>query len=48
MSQMSELYQEIKELVLQGYDAETISKRLNVPTEWVHSVEDDHEKEFAN
>ena len=33
--------EELEELVLQGIDAQTIAKKLNVPVEWVHVVEDD-------
>ena len=32
--------EELEELVLQGIDAQTIAKKLNVPVEWVHVVKD--------
>jgi hypothetical protein len=32
--------EELEELVLQGIDAQTIVKKLNVHVEWVHVVED--------
>ena len=34
------IIEELEELVLQGIDAQTIAKKLNVPVEWVHVVED--------
>lgn len=48
MSKMSQIYIQIEELVLCGLDAESISKQLDVPIGWVHSIEDDLESDFAN
>lgn len=41
MSKMGELAYDIEEMLRKGYKPVTVAAMLNVPLEWVHSVEED-------
>jgi hypothetical protein len=41
MSKMAEIYGEIENLLRQGYKPITIAGMLQVPVDWVYSMEDD-------
>lgn len=48
MSKMFNILAAIEELVAQGFDAQAIAEKLNIPVDWVHVVEDSIDAEFAN
>lgn len=48
MSKMSQLAFEIQEMVEDNYPPLAIAAALDVPSEWVHEVKDDLEREYED